>query len=290
MKKLVLAAATILAALSLQAKTALVVITHGSPSPTWNTPVLALEDSLRARHLPGIDYVRVALMEYTEPHIAAVIRDCEAQGVDTVLALPLFVAPSTHSDTDIPNLLGLKYDPEVRAELAEEELEVANTPMRIFMGPTMTAGNLLHNVLVKQVHELSSDPQNEAVLILAHGDPYFLGYWQELLLNLEETVKRNTEIGYIDSGLVEMGQQIVDDVAPMLQKAAAQKPKILVQGVYLTSSIAEMARRFHLTDRQDEILKDYPGVTVTYSEDGLLPKYTAEVCDWIAQTLAAWPR
>ena len=94
MKQLLFAAAAAFCCLSMQAKTALVVIAHGSPSESWNQQVLALESRLSQMELPGIDYTRVALMEFAQPDIPSVIRDCELQQIDTVFALPLFIAPS----------------------------------------------------------------------------------------------------------------------------------------------------------------------------------------------------
>lgn len=58
MKKLLLMAATAFLCLQLPAKTALVVMAHGSPSEYWNQQVLALESRLQALEMPGIDYVR----------------------------------------------------------------------------------------------------------------------------------------------------------------------------------------------------------------------------------------
>ena len=97
--------ALIMVSIHLNAKTALVVIAHGAPSPQWNKPVLDLENRLHSIDIPGICYKRVALMEFSQPNISSVIKDCEKQGIDTVFALPLFIAPSSHSEDDIPNIL-----------------------------------------------------------------------------------------------------------------------------------------------------------------------------------------
>ena len=81
MKKILFSILFLSAAVSVaEAKNALVVIAHGSPMESWRKPVLELETSVRnqikAAKLKGIDYVRVALMEYTEPSVASVVKDC----------------------------------------------------------------------------------------------------------------------------------------------------------------------------------------------------------------------
>ena len=120
-------AATALLCLQLQARTALVVIAHGSPSEDWNR-----------QDMPGIDYIRVALMEFARPDIASVIRDCERERIDTVFALPLFISPSGHSEDDIPNILGLKYNPAIHEELIEEGIGLSCDPVKKIKRPAVS--------------------------------------------------------------------------------------------------------------------------------------------------------
>ncbi len=88
--------------------------TRFPPSKQWNQPVLNMEDSvkslLQARQVTGFDEVRVALMEFTEPSVATVVKEMENKGITKIYALPLFIAPSGHSVYDIPSILGLYYN------------------------------------------------------------------------------------------------------------------------------------------------------------------------------------
>lgn len=276
----------LLLALSLQAKTALVVIAHGSPMMSWRKPVLALEskvDSLvKARHITGISQVRVAMMEYTEPTVASVIAQCEAAGCDTVFALPLFIAPSSHSEEDLPNLLGLKYTPDVREELAEEGTTLVNTKMKIVLGPTLYSTDIIEQVMLNNVKRLSTDPKNEALLLLAHGDPERIGFWQMLLYRTCEYVKEKTGITYADGELIEMGTGMDKEVLPLLEKAAKEKKRVLVQGIYLTSTIASMARRNNMEEKQADIVKRY-GTDIVYSDNGILPNAENDIANWIVE-------
>ena len=143
MKKLSLLLTMAVCTLHVSAKTALVVIAHGAPSPQWNKPVLDLERKLNEISIKGIDYKRVALMEFSQPNIPSVVRDCEKEGVDTIFALPLFIAPSSHSEDDIPNLLGLKYDPNVREDLINEETEFVKSNIKFIVGPTLMSSDII---------------------------------------------------------------------------------------------------------------------------------------------------
>lgn len=125
-KKIVLMLAVLFAAWSgIQAKTALLIVAHGSPMESWRKPVLDLEPMVKQQlangKLKGIDLVKVALMEYTEPSVASMVKACEAEGADSIFALPIFIAPSGHTEEDLPNILGQKYNPYVREELAERK-------------------------------------------------------------------------------------------------------------------------------------------------------------------------
>lgn len=285
-KRLSILLPLLMCALILQAKSALVVIAHGSPMMSWRKPVLALEnkvDSLvKAKKMDNICYVRVAMMEYTEPTVASVIKDCEKQGIDTVFALPLFIAPSSHSEEDLPNLLGLKFTPEVREELAEEGTTLVNSPIRIVLGPTLYSTDILEKVMLNNVKQMSLKPADEALLLVAHGDPERIGFWQMLLYRTCEYVKKNTGITYADGELIEMGTGMEKEMLPLIEKAAKEKKRVLVQGIYLTSTIAGMARRNNMEQKQADIVKRY-GTQVVYSENGILPNASEAVAEWIVE-------
>lgn len=285
-KRLSILLPLLMCALMLQAKSALVVIAHGSPMMSWRKPVLALEnkvDSLvKAKKMDNISYVRVAMMEYTEPTVASVIKDCEKQGIDTVFALPLFIAPSSHSEEDLPNLLGLKFTPEVREELAEEGTTLVNSPIRIVLGPTLYSTDILEKVMLNNVKQMSQKPADEALLLVAHGDPERIGFWQMLLYRTCEYVKKNTGITYADGELIEMGTGMEKEMLPLIEKAAKEKKRVLVQGIYLTSTIAGMARRNNMEQKQADIVKRY-GTQVVYSENGILPNASEAVAEWIVE-------
>ena len=280
MKKLSLLLAMAVCTLHVSAKTALVVIAHGAPSPQWNKPVLDLERKLNEISIKGIDYKRVALMEFSQPNIPSVVRDCEKEGVDTIFALPLFIAPSSHSEDDIPNLLGLKYDPNVREDLINEEAEFVKSNIKFIVGPTLMSSDIIEKTMCERIKEMSVNENEEGVLILAHGDPERIGYWTSLLKRTGDYVKQHTKINYINTELIGMGQAFASDVTPLIKKAKENKKRILVQGIYLMSSVADMAKRTGLMKDGD--------TNVVFSKYGILPKSENEVLDWIVATTQNW--
>jgi len=292
MKKILFSILFLCAAVSVaEAKNALVVIAHGSPMESWRKPVLELETSVRnqikAAQLKGIDYVRVALMEYTEPSVASVVKDCEAQGVDSIFALPLFIAPSGHTEEDLPNILGWKYNPYVREELAEEKTEMVKSKLPIVLGPTFYYSYVLEKVMAQRVKSFSKDAANEAVIFLAHGDEERIGFWKSLLGNVSKYVKENCGVTYVDGELIEMGHNFGNELMPLLEKAAQTKKRIFVQGIYLTSDVKRMADRHKMQERQADLVKAR-GVEIVYSNEGILPASSDLVTNWVVEQTAQW--
>lgn len=283
MKKVLFTMVLVSSMLHVSAKTALVVIAHGAPSDEWNQPVLNIEKELNQVEIPGISYKRVALMEFSNPNINAVVNDCEKEGIDTIFALPLFIAPSSHSEDDIPNILGLKYNPATRKALAEENAEVVKSHIRFIVGPTLMNSDIIEKSMLQRIKEMSKDTKNEAVVLLAHGDPERIGFWKSILKKTGDYIKANTGIDYVDAQLVGMGYTFFKDVNPILMKAAVEKKKILVQGIYLMSSVSDMAKMAKMSEKQKNINSE-----VVYSEYGILPKSTPEVCHWIIDVTKEW--
>ena len=273
-----------------QAKTALVIIAHGSPMPSWRKPVLAMEqlvrEKLKTSPLKGIDYVRLALMEYSEPSVASVVSDCEAQGVDTIFALPMFMAPSSHTENDLPNILGMKYNQYVRQELAEENTQLVSTDIPIILGPTMYYSYVLEKAMLQQITALSEQPEQEAVIFLAHGDPERCGFWNMMLENVQNYIRENTKIGYTAGKDIEMGHDFANELLPMLQQAAKEKKRIIVQGVYLTSDVKRMADRHGMEEKQAELARQ--GIAIVYSDKGILPASSKLVAEWVLDETRQW--
>lgn len=290
MKKILIALMMLMGMTSVQAKTALVVISHGSPMPAWRKPVLDMEPILQQRQkagqLKGIDYVRVAMMEFTEPTIATVISDCEKQGVDTIFAIPLFIAPSSHSDQDIPTIIGHKFDARTVADLREEGTKLVSTRMPIILGPTLSYDDVLEQIMTDNVKAMSENPPDEALLLIAHGDKQWTSFWQQKMQSICDSCKKSTGITLADYKFVAMGYKMIQEMTPAVKEYAKSRKRILVQGVYLTSTAREIAE-MGISDALKESVAD-SNVEIVYSDQGILPAHSDTVADWIVKRTGEW--
>jgi sirohydrochlorin ferrochelatase len=191
----------------------LLIVGHGAPMPSWNGPVLALEDQVKTLLESGegrdvFAEVRVALMELAEPSIHTVMCELEEAGIDEVYVLPLFIAPSGHSLFDIPTILGLYAEASMIEELSEEGITIVDTDMKVVLGPTLRTGSVLREVMLDRVTELSTDPEGESVVLLAHGDVATEPVWDGLCRDIGSYVCSRTGIQHYDYALVEVGQMM----------------------------------------------------------------------------------
>ena len=291
MKKILFTTALILSTLAATAKNALVVISHGSPMEEWRKPVLDLEPLLQQRikqlSLDKIDYIRVAMMEFTEPTIASVIADCERQGCDTVFAIPLFIAPSGHSDEDIPNIIGHKYNPATVQELKEEGTKFVNSRLTIILGPTLSYNRILEDIMAKNVKALSKSPKDEALLVVSHGDKQWYSFWDKKMKSICDTCATATGIAKTDYKFVAMGHKMAREILPVIQEFAKTKKRIIVQGVYITSTAQEIATLTGVDEMVKKSLNN-PSAEVIYSDKGILPFAQDEIADWIIERVREW--
>ncbi|MCD4731580.1 MAG: CbiX/SirB N-terminal domain-containing protein [Bacteroidales bacterium] len=293
MKKLIVILLVLISTNSFaQEKLGLLIIAHGSPAKQWNQPVLDIEKQVKellgTKNVTDFDEVRIALMEFTEPSIATVVKDMENKGITKIFALPLFIAPSGHSLYDIPTILGLYYDEKMVSELEEEEIEIVETIIKITIGPSLNFNNVIKDILLDKVKQISNNPQEEALVILAHGDENFIKIWEELVDETGSFILGQTGIEYFDKAFVEIGQSFaINGVKPIL-KASEEKNKVIVMGMYLSMGVENMANTsgYLMMGRTMETNKMFEGKNIYFAEDGLLPD--KRVAEWIVDRSIHW--
>jgi len=293
MKKLIVILLVLISTNSFaQEKLGLLIIAHGSPATQWNQPVLDIENQvkelLRIKNVTDFDEVRIALMEFTEPSIATVAKEMEKKGITKIFALPLFIAPSGHSLYDIPTILGLYYDEKMVSELEKEEIKIVETNIKITIGPSLNFKNVIKDILLDKVKQISKNPQEEAVVILAHGDEDFIKIWEDLVDETGSFILGQTGIEYFDKAFVEVGQSFaVNGVKPIL-KASEEKNKVIVIGMYLSMGVKNMAYTsgYLMMGRTIETNKMFEGKNIYFTENGLLPD--KRVTEWIVDRSIHW--
>lgn len=169
---------------SSDAKPGLLIIAHGAPSPAWNKPVLTLEKKVHQNlgETSPFVKVKVVFMEFAEPNVADGVAAMEKAGCSRIVAVPLLMAPSSHSHWDIPALLGVYSDPALEKELREEGIDVVRSRLPITITPTLAAeGNVIEKVMLKRLRQLSQNLEKEAVVLLAYGDAMTGSLWEDFM-------------------------------------------------------------------------------------------------------------
>jgi hypothetical protein len=269
-----------------QEKLGLVIIAHGSPMSQWNTPVLKLEGEVRnimsEEGKNPFSEIKVALMEFNEPSISTVIKDMENRGIDKIYSIPLFIAPSGHSLYDVPTILGLYSDKEMIECIKEEGTAIVNTKIKITIGPTLNIGSVLKEVMLDRVKELSTEPDFEGVVLLAHGDTRFEPIWASMCREIGTYICAETGIKYFDYAFVEIGQSFISEGVPVILKASDRHKKTLVVGLYLSMGVDKMALDSTLSIGMMKMeSKDiFIGKNILFAKRGLLPD--KRISEWIA--------
>lgn len=102
-----------------EARTALLILVHGSPTAEANDDMFRVRDVIRKRAAHPI--VEAGFLECNEPSIPHAAEICAAQGAERIVAVPYFLHTGKHVADDLPTLLeqaGVKH-PEIEFRLAD---------------------------------------------------------------------------------------------------------------------------------------------------------------------------
>lgn len=100
--------------------TALLLMAHGTPHPTANTPLVRICERLAA--VSNYLRVQVSYLDCNEPTIPAALDSLAAEGAARIVALPYFLHKGRHVQDDLPSLLAearLRYPSLEIVEAAE---------------------------------------------------------------------------------------------------------------------------------------------------------------------------
>lgn len=267
-----------------EATAGLLIIAHGAPFPRWNKPVLKLYPQvLKALGTKSpFRAVRIVFMEFAKPTVADGVKELEAAGCDRIVAVPLLLAPSSHSHWDIPALLGLYADPEIAATLKEEGAEVVHSKLPITVTETMHNADMLREIILDRLKKLSSKPEEEAVVVLAHGCPIFQRHWNDMLKRTVIYLCGKTGITRGDWALVHVGQSYAHEGVPVIASAAGERKRVLVVGLYIGMGVDRMHQRYMNKPASPMFPNPLKGKNVVCAKEGLLPD--KRVAKWIART------
>jgi sirohydrochlorin ferrochelatase len=223
----------------------LLLVAHGSPSPEWNRPVLDLgtrvADEVGKRG--GFKAVRTALLEAAQPDVPTAVAELESAGCDRIIAVPLFVAPTGHTHFDVPAVLGIYSSPRTSATLAEEGAVAARPKVPITLTQTLAEDEILLKYALHEVQKLSKTPQDEALIVLAHGDPEHDLLAHRLMRRVTTYCCGEAGIGYGDWAFIGVGQEYLSQGVAAIDTALKHRERALVVGLYLSTTAAKIHSR-----------------------------------------------
>lgn len=201
------------------------VVAHGSTSEAWNQPV---RDMVGEVCLPYP--VELGFLEFVRGEtIQDAVDRLEAQGADEILvSVLLFVSSHSSHIEEIKYLLGLPYDPEVvhADELplpVESDAEFILSP-----APALDDHPLVAQILCDRARRLSEDPDEEIVVITAHGagTPEELAKWNENMESLTARMKWDLGVKAVRHSYVFEGREPY--LRDVVEEAATQGRVIVI--------------------------------------------------------------
>jgi sirohydrochlorin cobaltochelatase len=95
----------------------LVLLAHGSKDPRWRIPFERIVDAVQGQSEKTV--VRLAYMEFIEPTLMDVARECVGQQILRLRILPLFLSIGAHLVTDVPEQVN-----QAKAKFPQLEVDV----------------------------------------------------------------------------------------------------------------------------------------------------------------------
>jgi len=267
-----------------EATTGLLILSHGAPSPAWNEPVVSLVERVGALNSKqgAFRAVECSFLEFAQPDAVAGIEKLVARGCRRLIVVPLFIAPSSHSHFDVPAVLGLYSSPDIRATLRDVGARIADSRVPVTLTQTLSEGVLLDHYALAEVQGLSTTPRNEAVVVLAHGCPDHHRIIERAVKRVGTYCCGRTGIDYGDWAYCAVGQNFFEAAAGTIAEAAKHKKRVLVVGLYVSSSaksVYERALRLAKGTGGGTFRNPLVGIDMALSDKGLV--HHAATVAWI---------
>ncbi|MFA9559729.1 sirohydrochlorin chelatase [Evansella sp. AB-rgal1] len=212
----------------------ILVVAHGSRNSRW---VEFIEQSIS--NLEINIPITVGYLELVEGRsISDGVRRLEKQDVEQIYVIPFFVSSgSTHLD-EIKYSLGVTEEP-----ILETDLPLVHPQAEIIWGNAMDDHPLILEVLQERIKELSKNPKEESLLLVAHGSDraYFQPFWEETLQKMVDHF--TTIFGFSKAGFGTILPPTISTEATKLSdnggKNIVAVPVFLSEGFYTSKKIPE---------------------------------------------------
>lgn len=182
-----------------QPRVGVLLVSQGSHSAEWRKMLQDFHESVEPQilALPGINGVKSAFMEYTEPSIASQLRAFDQEGYGDVILVPLLLTVSSHSFDDIPTIIGAQEDAKSMLTLQSERIERYVPRARVTITPLLDFSSLLEKNLPRRIAALSKEPAREGVLLVAYGDRTYDDEWEDFFARLDQVVQTKTGVAEV---------------------------------------------------------------------------------------------
>lgn len=227
-------------------KIALLLVFHGAPSPTWTQLTDQIVERVRGLNEknPVFAVVEGANMEFSKApnDVVSAYKRIEEATCDAVVAVPVFIYPTSHVQFDVASILGIYASAKTRAALADEGIAIVRSKIPAVTTPTLASGDLLKNFVVSEARSISKDPQNERLLVIAHGDESYAGLVDSLS---KDALEAAAQLGFdrVDSAFCGIGQTFAQNVKPVVKANDRDGKKTLIVAIYVASSAEKFVAR-----------------------------------------------
>ena len=282
------------AAPAAKSKTGVLLLAHGG-SPSWNQEVRNVAADV------GNDFpIEVAFGMATKRTMQAGIDKLQAQGVTSIVTVPLFVSSNSSVITSSEFLLGLRKDaPKDLAIFAKmdhgdggghdthstsakpiDPTTPVESRVPITMRPALNADPIVADILMSRAASISKDPENEVVIIVAHGpvSDETNRLWLSDMAKLADVMKAKSKYGRIeyltirDDAPEPIRLQATTEFRALTEKALAEKSNVLIVPLLLSFGGIEAGVR-----------KRLDGLDYTMAPQALLPD--ARIAAWVRKSI-----
>ncbi|AMA74195.1 hypothetical protein ACH33_16135 [Aneurinibacillus sp. XH2] len=243
-------------------KQGVLVISHGSRNRTW---VAKVEELLQQVH--AACPLEVTFLDMVEGRtIGEGMKRLEAQGVEEIIVVPLFVSSGSTHLQEIRYALGFTSHLDIKTW--RHPLSIG---ARVIWTEPMNDHPKIRELLHDRVREFSVRPSEEMLMLVAHGSdvPGFKERWQQMLEGLGSTLC--CELGL--KGAVYA--TIHPDTIASRARTASGEGRLIVVPVFLSPG--------YYTEKA--IPKRLAGIPHRYSGRAYLPDQ--RVVLWLEETIAA---
>ncbi|QKG83860.1 cobalamin biosynthesis protein CbiX [Kroppenstedtia pulmonis] len=174
------------------------VIAHGSRSREWVDGVDEAVSQVVTDFPITVGYLELVLGR----SIKDGVRELEKQGVDNILVIPLFVSSGSSHLEEIRYALGVQEESSVLTSLGK-----IHPVARIHWCPAMDDHPRILEILADRVRSLSQNPDDESLLLIAHGSEYpdYRRQWEKGMIRIADSLNQIFHFKAVDFALLQSG-------------------------------------------------------------------------------------